>query len=358
MSRLRFLALAGLLSLASAAMAQKLVISGTVTGLPDGSMIYLGLDPSLDSAVVKEGKFKLSTRLDEKVGQVVIRTAKLTDYVFLWAENGPATIHLVKGAFKESMLVGQPIAAEQAALMKTTRPVRKSIDSLQLVLQNNKEPGKFQALINELNSLRAGEKAVYLAYVKNHPDSWLAASILAVYASTWGKELSAPLYAALTPELKTSSFGKSVHNYLVYNKSPKKGDRFEDFEQLNPAGKKVKLSDIKGKYVLLEFWASWCGPCRDDNPGLVATYNKFKGKGFEILGVSLDNNRKNWVKAIADDKLPWENISDLNGDGNVAALIYGIHAVPANYLIDAKGIIIATDVRGKSLEAKLSELLP
>jgi peroxiredoxin len=149
-----------------------------------------------------------------------------------------------------------------------------------------------------------------------------------------------------------------VNAFITLNKNPKTGDHFEDFTQLNASGKKVALSDIKGKYVLLEFWASWCGPCREANPGLVKTYHRFKDKGFAILGVSLDENKAGWLKAIEDDSLAWENISDLKGDKNEAAMIYGINAVPSNFLINAQGTIIAVNLRGASLEKKLEELLP
>lgn len=123
-------------------------------------------------------------------------------------------------------------------------------------------------------------------------------------------------------------------------------------------GKKVKLSDIKGKYILLDFWAAWCGPCREENPKLVELYKQYHGKGFNILGVSADDNRAAWLAAIKQDGLLWENVSDLRGDKNKAALIYGVDAFPTNYLINQDGIIIAKNVRGKALEDKLKQLFP
>ena len=117
------------------------------------------------------------------------------------------------------------------------------------------------------------------------------------------------------------------------------------------------LSKVKAKYILLEFWASWCQPCREENPQLVATYNKYKSKGFEIFAVSLDNNAAAWKDSVKKDGLIWENVSELTGDENTAFIQYGGNGVPANFLIDASGTIIAKDLRGDKLAAKLKELL-
>jgi peroxiredoxin len=124
----------------------------------------------------------------------------------------------------------------------------------------------------------------------------------------------------------------------------------------DPSGKTTKLSDLRGKYVLIDFWAAWCKPCRQENPNVVRMYSQYNAKGFEIFGVSLDRTREDWVKAIADDKLTWTQVSDLQYFNSAAAELYQIQAIPATYLIDPDGKIIAKDLRGPSLEAKLAEL--
>ena len=135
------------------------------------------------------------------------------------------------------------------------------------------------------------------------------------------------------------------------------GEEIADLSQSDTSGTKISLAGFKGKYVLVDFWASWCGPCRQENPNVVRMYNKYKDKGFEIFGVSLDENRDKWLKAIAMDKLTWPHVSDLKGWNSAAAQLYNIQAIPQTVLLDKEGKIIAKNLRGKALEDKLASLL-
>jgi peroxiredoxin len=135
------------------------------------------------------------------------------------------------------------------------------------------------------------------------------------------------------------------------------GQPAPDFSQAQADGPPFSLSSLKGKLVLIDFWASWCGPCRAENPNVVKVYNKYHEKGFEILGVSLDDNRENWLKAIEDDGLTWNHVSDLKGWGNVVAGQYGVRSIPHTVLVGPDVVIIAKNLRGEALEAKIAEIL-
>lgn len=157
---------------------------------------------------------------------------------------------------------------------------------------------------------------------------------------------------------------------FVYNKQggttvgTEKGNVAPELKYKSPDGKEIALSSLKGKVVLIDFWASWCGPCRMENPNVVAAYEKYKGKkfkgakGFAIYSVSLDQNADAWKKAIEKDKLAWtEHVSDLKGWYSEAAQKYGVNSIPINYLIDAKGVIVAKNLRGAALETALEQLV-
>ncbi len=156
---------------------------------------------------------------------------------------------------------------------------------------------------------------------------------------------------------KTQQFSESgpINYTTSQNASP--DQQTPDFQLPTPEGKMVKLSDFRGKYVLLDFWASWCLPCREENPHLVENYQKFKDKNFTILGISLDNNRDSWIQAIIKDQLNWTQVSDLKGWYGEVATQYRIQSIPASFLLDPSGKIIAQDLRGDDLNRFLEKIL-
>ncbi|RYZ94493.1 MAG: AhpC/TSA family protein [Sphingobacteriaceae bacterium] len=342
----------------TSAFAKGYKLSGEVQGVKDSSWLYLQIGNRVDSAMVLNGKFQFKGTLSSKAESVVLFTWHYTDYVYFWLENKPMRMKVKDGEFKKGIIKGSRIQDENYAMQVSKYSITNETDSLFKLIRTEKDKDIQASISKRLNELRDMDIAFDKNYVKTHPKSFISAYILSVYATTWGKGTAVELYKNFSPELKRTAYGTNISNYIALNKNVKQGDKFADFEQTNTKGQRVKLSDIKTNYVLLDFWASWCGPCRQENPSVVKAYNLYKDKGFTILSVSLDENKTQWLKAIEKDGLVWEHVSDLKGFNNNAALIYGINGIPDNFLIDKNGIIIARNLRGEGLEKKLKELMP
>lgn len=202
-----------------------------------------------------------------------------------------------------------------------------------------------------LDSLKIG-------FIQQHAESYYAAYLLQQFlkASTVNFYKIEILFSKLSNEIKDTYLGKEIEQRIAINKAISIGSIMPDFEQTDTSSKQVKLSDFRGKYVLVDFWASWCVPCRHDNPRLVKIYERFSDKNFNILGISLDEKKGDWLQAIHHDGLPWTQVSDLKGFDNAVAKGFFIHAVPTKFLLDPNGVIIARDFNSAQLERKLEEI--
>lgn len=214
-----------------------------------------------------------------------------------------------------------------------------------------------EALIDSISEVQKEE--VYGAYLKNNPESPIAMLAMQQYA---GWEINAeklePIYNKFSAAVKAYPSAVQFKEDLETAKKTGIGKIAMDFTQNDTLGNPVSLSSFRGKYLLIDFWASWCGPCRAENPNVVKVFNKFSDKGFHILGVSLDREgqKEKWLKAIHDDHLTWSHVSDLKFWDNAVSKMYGIKAIPQNILLDPTGKIIAKNLRGEDLDQKLTEI--
>lgn len=305
------------------------LLSGTTNDIENGAMLYIDHNNKLlDSTVVTDNSFEFKTKLPNTPVQLWLHNKDFSNYRAFWAENNPMKFDATKTDFRNSIITGSESEELSFNLYQQIDTLPRSV----------------------------GQK-MEMEFVENNPKSIVSVSILSVYSTTWGKEKTKELYDQLSIKNKNTKFGKEIARYVELNKEPKIGEHFADFESENQNGESKRLSDVKGKVILLEFWASWCGPCRQENPNLVKTYEKFNPKGFEVFAVSLDESKERWLKAIEEDNLNWGHVSDLKGTHNTASLIYGINGIPDNFLIDEEGIIVGRNLRGDKLDEKLIELL-
>ena len=196
-------------------------------------------------------------------------------------------------------------------------------------------------------------------FIKTHPRSLMSGTFLYVLEDKIPLEQLEELYSPMSNEIKQSGFGSIVREKIVARKRVIIGNPAPDFVSTDTSGKSIRLSSFRGKYVLLEFWANWCVPCRQQSPHLVEMYKKYSDKGFTIIQYSVDEKKdeEKWKAAIRKDQLTWTQLADLNGFENKVSKLYGVQPIPDNFLIDPSGKIIGRRVEGKELEEKLKKLL-
>lgn len=206
---------------------------------------------------------------------------------------------------------------------------------------------------NHLNKI----KNTVETHIKKNPDSYVSLDLFEIwFATNIIPEDFNRVFNELSPRLRSAPITKGWLEELEVASKFAVGKSAQDFSQNDVSGNPVSLSSFKGKYVLLDFWASWCGPCRALHPELVESFGKYKDQGFTIVGVSMDSNKKQWIDAIEKDGLSWTQLSDLKGSNNAVGLQYGITSIPRNFLIDPNGVIVGVNLKGKALDDKLAEI--
>ncbi len=260
--------------------------------------------------------------------------------------------------FSRSRVFGTRANDEMATMRQQENVFYDEITSIRADLKARSDTGSssYKSAMAKIAALQDSAMKSKERFAEKNPGSYASGICLYVLSDRIPFERLDKLYADLHPRVKQMRLLAKLEDKIEGKRRSLVGKTATDFSIQDINGKPVRLSDFKGRYVLLDFWASWCVPCREENPYLKAAYAKYKDKGFEIIGISVDENGERWKKAIADDNLPWIHVSDLKRE-NVIAGLYGVQPIPDNFLVSPDGKIIAKAIRGSQIENVLSQFI-
>ena len=342
-------------------------ITGTAEGTEDGDTVFLcemqgffNMIP-VDTAIIENGQFRFEGQTEGASIRFLmpIHNGEATTFGQIVLENADIKATLVKGD-GGNIIEGGPeskIYAEfEAEEEKFSAQINEPWETSQDTTKTEAERQAAEVILDSLNNLRG---AMHKQFIIDHLPSGISDMLLGYFINDFSEEDLQEVLKLMGEKQPDMPVYKTVMAEREAQAATAVGQPYTDLEMDDPEGKSMKLSQFvgKSKLILVDFWASWCGPCRAEMPNVVKAYNDYHSKGFEVIGVSFDNDKDAWQQAIAQLSMPWPQMSDLKGWESAAAAAYSIRAIPSNVLLDEKGTIVAKDLRGDDLSAKLAELL-
>jgi thiol-disulfide isomerase/thioredoxin len=340
-------------------------VSGTIEEIPDGIKIYIGemqgffsFIPS-DSAVVKGGKYTMNGYQKQPVSRIILasngKDVRMAEFIL---ENIPITINLAKD-YKKNFISGGRDNELLAEYNKMEEEANATIEPIwQVSRDSTKTKAEREAADKKLEKFNIERQAVHVQYIIDHIPSGMSSVLLEYEYPDLDESTINRILAVMKDKCPQDEIYQAILADREKMKRTSIGAMYTDIAMKSPEGKLVKVSDFvsKNKVTMIDFWASWCGPCRAEMPNFIKIYNKYKDKGFAVVGVSLDDNAPAWTGAIKKLGIPWQQMSDLNGWQCSGVSLYNVTSIPATVLIGKDGKIIAKNLRGEELEAKLKEI--